>query len=83
MKWVIFVVMAALADQPTGTSDVYVFQKPVFETYDECTKYVMNPNNIPDLANHLIAEYGLRYINEIICAPESKVRKYILKEYEI
>ena len=81
MKWVIFVMMATTQDQGAW-EDVYVFQKPTFDTYEECKEYVLSPKNIPDIANHLIAEYGFRLIQDLKCVPENKVREYILEEQE-
>lgn len=52
MQWLIVVVFATL------TGDVYIFEKPTFDTYDECIGSVTDPEQAPRYVMKLLEEYG-------------------------
>ena len=47
-----------------------------FETRNECTSYVNDPNNASTLAIEVIAIAGFNdIINAVVCLPENKIPK--------
>ena len=79
MKWMIFVVMAALPGQGDW-DDIYIFQSPTFDTYEQCRDHVLDPKNIPHISRHIMSEYGIRLIHDVRCVTEDQVRTHIFRE---
>ena len=52
MKWLIVILFA------TMEGDLYVFNKPSFETEKECREFIMNRSNTPALLEKLYQEYN-------------------------
>jgi len=52
MKWVVIVLFA------TGQGDMFVFNKPKFDTKDECMTALVNPVNREKMLIRLLQEYG-------------------------
>lgn len=72
MKWFIIVLMlGAYAD---GRQDMFWFNKPAFETVEECQIYVtLNSNNIRmEMAEH----YGPKPIEMVYCVREDHLSQF-------
>ncbi len=52
MKWLIVVLFA------TMEGDMYVFTDPHFETEQACREFIMDRQQIPNLVEKLLQEYG-------------------------
>jgi len=70
MKWLILFIVT--------TSDPFVVKTLEFESGNECTEYVNNPNNASRLAIEVIDVAGFNAkIESIMCLPENKVKEYL------
>ena len=68
MKWVVIVLFA------TGQGDVFVFNKPQFNTRDECMTALLNPVNREKMLIRLLEEYGKPMPIELVnCVDYEKV----------
>ena len=74
-----FAVAIMLGVHADGTQDVFIFQQPEehghFHSAMQCKDYVKD-NPLP-LINALVAEYGPRPIQKVLCVPEKNVRQFI------
>tara|TARA_B000000532_G_scaffold238001_1_gene225916 strand:- start:121 stop:363 length:243 start_codon:yes stop_codon:yes gene_type:complete len=52
MKWLIVVLFATIE------GDIYVFENPSFETEQACREFIMDRQQIPNLTQKLLEEYG-------------------------
>ena len=52
MKWIIVVLFATIE------GDIYVFENPHFETEQACREFIMDRQQIPNLTQKLLEEYG-------------------------
>ena len=78
MKFMIVVIMQFLPQE--DATDFYIFTEPNFESYTECTLFLREPENAQKIGIKLIEEFGFRMIENVFCAPESKVNRYILEQ---
>lgn len=78
MKFMIVVIMQFLPE--SDATDFYIFTDPSFESYTECSLFLQEPENAQKIGIKLIEEFGFRMIDNVFCAPESKVNRYILEQ---
>lgn len=74
MKWVVIVLFA------TGQGDLFIFNKPQFNTRDECLAALLNPVDREKMLIRLLEEYGKPMPIELVnCVDYEKVMN-ILQE---
>ena len=78
MKFMIVVIMQFLPQE--DATDFFIFTEPNFESYAECTLYLRQPENAQKIGVKLIEQFGFRLIENVFCAPEFKINRYILEQ---
>lgn len=78
MKWMIVVIMEFIPGE--DSTDFYIFTDPYFKNQQECRMFVNDPRQTPALAGKLVEVFGIRMINDVFCAPETKINRYILEQ---
>tara|TARA_B100000214_G_scaffold318933_1_gene253393 strand:+ start:978 stop:1223 length:246 start_codon:yes stop_codon:yes gene_type:complete len=78
MKFMIVVIMQFLPQE--DATDFFIFTEPNFESYAECTLYLRQPENAQKIGVKLIEQFGFRMIENVFCAPEFKINRYILEQ---
>ena len=74
MKWVVIVLFA------TGQGDLFIFNKPQFNTRDECLAALLNPVDREKMLIRLLEQYGKPMPIELVnCVDYEKVMN-ILQE---
>lgn len=76
MKWFILVLM--MGTQTDGARDWFWYQKPEFQTVDECIMYVQQ--NAIEIKADMQFEFGLRPVEMVYCVREDKVKKLLPQE---
>ena len=78
MKFLIVVIMQFLPQE--DATDFYIFTEPNFESYAECTHFLAQRPNAQKIGAKLIEQFGFRMIENVFCAPEFKINRYILEQ---
>lgn len=78
MKWMIVIIMEFIPGE--DSTDYYIFTNPHFKSQQECRMFVNDPTQAPAIARQLIDTFGFRQINDVYCAPQNKINRYILEQ---
>jgi|ETNmetMinimDraft_21_1059911.scaffolds.fasta_scaffold12153_4 hypothetical protein len=72
MDYLIVIIFSTLL--PNGMKDMYVFERPSFETVEECINGANDPVLIKKMTAKLYMEYGrAKDIERVICSTEKKI----------
>ena len=72
MKWLIVVFFVGVYSD--GTQDTYVFQKPSFESLEECMSAATDKQQI---VQQILIDVGYKDIHKVVCTTESKIKAAI------
>ncbi len=61
-------------------TDFFIFTEPNFDSYTECNLFLKEPENAQKIGVKLIEQFGFRLIENVFCAPEFKINRYILEQ---
>tara|TARA_B100000676_G_scaffold116917_1_gene116374 strand:+ start:580 stop:825 length:246 start_codon:yes stop_codon:yes gene_type:complete len=78
MKFMLVVIMQFLPGN--DSTDFFIFTEPTFDSYTECTLFIREPENAQKIGVKLIEQFGFRLIENVFCAPEFKINRYILEQ---
>ena len=73
MKW--FMVIIIMGVYNDGGQDIYLYQKPTFNTVNECTSYVKE--YATDIFQHMQQEFSMKEIERVLCVREDKLDKLL------
>lgn len=72
MKWLIVILFA------TVEGDIYVFENPSFETEKACREFIMDRQQVPNLTQKLLEEYGKHMpIMAVNCLEEQNLKNIL------
>lgn len=72
MKWFIIVLMMGVHDD--GGKDVFWYQKPEFQSFDQCRDFVTY--NAMNIKMQMQSEFGLQPIENVFCVREDKTQYF-------
>ena len=75
MKWLIVVFFVGVYSD--GTQDTYVFQKPSFESLQECRNAASDKQQIGKFVQQILIDVGYKDIHKVVCATENKIKAAI------
>ena len=78
MKFMLVVIMQFLPGN--DSTDFFIFTEPNFDSYTECSMFLQQPENAQKIGIMLIEQFGFRMIDNVFCAPEFKINRYILEQ---
>ena len=75
MKWLIVVFFVGVYSD--GTQDTYVFQKPSFESLEECMSAAKDKQQIGSFVRQILIDVGYKDIHKVVCTTENKIKAAI------
>ena len=87
-----YVVVAFLSFNSDGSQNLFIFNKPTYETFETCAHEVIQPAQAQQFINRLLYEYKGRLpgpIQKVSCVPEhiykklQKMDEQIIQEKEL
>jgi len=76
MKWFIIVLM--MGAYPDGTKDMFWYDKPQFNTVEECQLYVTF--NADSIKMNMAGQYGPQPIEMVYCVREDRLSQFGVPE---
>ena len=75
MKWLIVVFFVGVYSD--GTQDTYVFQKPFFDSLEECMSAATDKQQIGGFVRQILIDVGYKDIHKVVCTTENKIKAAI------
>ena len=75
MDWLIVVFFMGV--YPDGTMDSYIFERPSFQTKEECVIAANDPDKIRIFVQKIISDIGYKDIYKVVCSTENRIKEVL------